>query len=68
MEEHNGTKLEQGDKVHLKVTAKGMIQWEVRIGSIPLNSEKNIDECIRLQKYTIDKLKQTYPRTLILEE
>ena len=68
MEEQNNIKMETGDKIHLKVTAKGMIQWEVRIGSIPLNSEKNIDECIRLQKHTIDRLKQTYPRTLILEE
>ncbi|RMF94490.1 MAG: hypothetical protein D6734_07635 [Candidatus Schekmanbacteria bacterium] len=59
---------DERDKILLKNTAKGDLQFEIRISSITLDNEENIDRALKLQEYALNKIKQMFPNSLILKE
>jgi len=60
--------IDDKDKIKTWTNAKGMIQAEIKITApAGLWKESDIEEVVRLHKLAWDKLKQAFPKALLIE-
>ena len=65
--EDPGTEFPLQDKITTKITAKGEIQAEVRIGGI-LTTEKDIDALVDLHVHAWEEIKRKFPNLVKAKE